>query len=462
MDVYGCSDLTELRGGFRKHTFSIYVGDETGMINKVSSVFSRRGFNIESLAVGLNGRKALFTVVALVDDRQAVQLVRQLLKMVKVEAVQDITGASLLERELELVKVRASAGSQRSEVLELAQVYRASVVDISEGSVTLSVAGDRGKCSSLERMLRKFGIMQLARAGKVGLVRGSTMRKEQWDAMKTIYEVEEDGAHTRANVLASSSSSSSSSSPSGTVTDESEEEEDDEDEDEDEEGGDVYPDRGGPRVWEVDTFAAGPTPAATTGATDEDSFDSTEATNPDANDSNIVESTLSILVENLPGVLSVVTGVFTQRGYNIQSLAVGPAESRGTSRITMVVPGTYESIANLAKQLEKRPSVMKVTDMTRSPFAERELMLVRVRSKRKQRSELLDLATMFRARVADVSEGTLTLEVTGDREKMDALQALLRPYGVLEVARTGRVSLPRESGVDTAMLQRFQTHTRLF
>ena len=144
------------------------------------------------------------------------------------------------------------------------------------------------------------------------------------------------------------------------------------------------------------------------------------------------------------------------------SAQVSPAETRGTSRITMVVPGTHNSILNLAKQLEKKPNVVQVTNMTEVPFAERELMLLRVRCDAAQRQELVDLATVFRARVADICPRTLTVELTGDKQKMAALQSLMRPYGILEVARTGRVGLPRESGVDTAMLQKFQTHTSLY
>ena len=438
LDVYGHAPLLE--SGMRKHTFSVFVGDETGMINKVSSVFSRRGFNIESLAVGLNGRKALFTVVALVDRSQAIQLVRQLLKLVKVERVADITGCQLLERELELVKVRAPAGSPRTEVLELAGVYRAGVVDISETTVTLSVAGDRGKISSLERMLSKFGIVQLARAGKVSLKRGSALDEQDWARFR------EEG---RAGAAAGGSSShkpKSEASPAVAAPE-----------------ADVYPDREGPKVWEVSTFPVH-------GEVDEDADALHErwglSNAPETSDAGpmdaIVESTLSILVENLPGVLSVVTGVFTQRGYNIQSLAVGPAESRGTSRITMVVPGTHNSILNLAKQLEKKPNVIQVTNMTEAPFAERELMLVRVGCSPAQRQELVDLATIFRGRVADICPRTLTIELMGDKQKMAALQSLMRPYGILEVARTGRVGLPRESGVDTALLQKFQTHTSLY
>jgi acetolactate synthase-1/3 small subunit len=163
--------------------------------------------------------------------------------------------------------------------------------------------------------------------------------------------------------------------------------------------------------------------------------------------------TLSLLVENAPGVLDRVTGVIARRGYNVQSLGVGPAESPDISRITLVVPGTPAECEKLLRQLRKLAPVLDATDITSVPFVERELMLVKVAADKSRRSELLDLVSVFRAKISDISGDTLTVEVTGDEEKLAQLQELLAPYGIVEVARTGRVALTRDSGVNTALLE---------
>ena len=162
--------------------------------------------------------------------------------------------------------------------------------------------------------------------------------------------------------------------------------------------------------------------------------------------------TLSIVVDNRPGVLDSITGVFARRGYNIQSLGVGPEKTFDVSRISTVVPGTYEDIAMLLKQILKVPYVISAEDITMTPFTERELMLLKVVCSRSQRAEIIDMCNIFRAKVADVSEDTVTIEVSGRQRKISAVQALLEPYGILEVARSGRVALPRDSGIDSALL----------
>ena len=162
--------------------------------------------------------------------------------------------------------------------------------------------------------------------------------------------------------------------------------------------------------------------------------------------------TLSVDVQDVPGVLNQVTGVISRRGYNVQSLAVGNSEKEGMSRITMVVPGDAKSMANLTKQLLKLVYVSSVTELHKVPHVARELMLVKVSCVPSQRGELLDLARIFHGTVCDVSRTTVTLEVTGKENKMRGLQEVLEPYGILEIARTGRVALERGSGVNSAYL----------
>jgi acetolactate synthase-1/3 small subunit len=166
-----------------------------------------------------------------------------------------------------------------------------------------------------------------------------------------------------------------------------------------------------------------------------------------------MKHTLSVLVEDEAGVLTRIAGLFARRGFNIESLAVGPAEQVGISRITMVVPGDDQIIEQLTKQLYKLINVLKVQDVTEIPCVERELMLIKVNSTAANRSEILELVTIFRAKVVDVSEDAVTIEVAGDPGKMVAIVQMLNKFGIREIARTGKISLTRESGVNTEYLK---------
>ncbi len=166
-----------------------------------------------------------------------------------------------------------------------------------------------------------------------------------------------------------------------------------------------------------------------------------------------MKHTLSVLVEDEAGVLTRIAGLFARRGFNIESLAVGPAEEAGISRITMVVPGDAHVIEQLTKQLYKLINVLKVQDITVIPCVERELMLLKVSAPSDKRSEILELAQIFRARVVDVAEQSLTLEVVGDPGKLVAIVQVLTKFGIQEIARTGKIALTRESGVNTEYLK---------
>jgi acetolactate synthase-1/3 small subunit len=166
-----------------------------------------------------------------------------------------------------------------------------------------------------------------------------------------------------------------------------------------------------------------------------------------------MKHTISVLVEDEAGVLTRIAGLFARRGFNIESLAVGQTEQGNISRITMVVPGDENTIEQLTKQLHKLINVIKVTDITDIPCVERELMLVKVNANPNTRAEVLQIAQIFRARVVDISDDSLTLEVVGDPGKMVAIISMLNKFGIKEIARTGKVALVRESGVNTEYLK---------
>ncbi|MGD1864171.1 MAG: acetolactate synthase small subunit [Phormidesmis sp.] len=170
-----------------------------------------------------------------------------------------------------------------------------------------------------------------------------------------------------------------------------------------------------------------------------------------------MKHTLSVLVQDESGVLTRIAGLFARRGFNIESLAVGPAEEAGVSRITMVVPGDDQVIEQLAKQLYKLVNVLTVDDITETPSVERELMLMKVNADGSNRAEVVGLAQLFRARVVDVSKEALTLEVVGDPGKLVAIEQMMKPFGIQEIARTGKIALTRESGVNTEYLKALES-----
>nr|BDA98677.1 acetohydroxyacid synthase small subunit [Rhodomonas sp. NIES-1730] len=166
-----------------------------------------------------------------------------------------------------------------------------------------------------------------------------------------------------------------------------------------------------------------------------------------------MKHTLSVLVEDESGVLTRIAGLFARRSFNIDSLAVGPTEKVGISRITMVVPSDHRTIEQLTNQLYKLVNILKVQDITHLPSVERELMLMKVNAKANSRSEILDIVKIFRAKVVDLSEDSIIIEVTGDPGKMYAIEQILSPFGIIEVARTGKISLIRDSKVNTEYLR---------
>jgi acetolactate synthase I/III small subunit len=152
---------------------------------------------------------------------------------------------------------------------------------------------------------------------------------------------------------------------------------------------------------------------------------------------------LSALVQNQPGVLAHISGMLASRGFNIDSLAVGETEVPDLSRMTFVVHGDDAELDQVRKQLDKIVTVVKVLDISSENFVERDLMLIKIRSNPQQRIEVSLIVEMFRGRVVDIDHETLMIEVSGQEGKIEAFIELMRPYGILELARTGRIALVR-------------------
>jgi len=158
-----------------------------------------------------------------------------------------------------------------------------------------------------------------------------------------------------------------------------------------------------------------------------------------------VRHTLVVLVEDKPGVLNRVASLFRRRAFNIESLTVGHTETAGISRMTIVVDGDQISVERLTSYLYKLVNVIQVDDISAKPMVSRDLAMIKVSTNAKSRSEIIQMVDLFRARVVDVTAGSLIIEVTGDERKVDSLMEVLKPLGIIEMVRTGAVAMARGS-----------------
>ncbi len=153
--------------------------------------------------------------------------------------------------------------------------------------------------------------------------------------------------------------------------------------------------------------------------------------------------TLAVIVENRPGVLTRVTTLFRRRGYNIESLAVGETENSSISRITIMVMGDEKILEQVTKQLYKLVDVIKIVDITDKRSVERELVMIKVKADVNVRAEIVQIVDIFRARIVDIGKTSLIIEVTGDSGKIDAIVESLKPFGIIELVRTGIIAMVR-------------------
>jgi len=155
--------------------------------------------------------------------------------------------------------------------------------------------------------------------------------------------------------------------------------------------------------------------------------------------------TISVLVDNHFGVLARISGLFSARGYNIESLCVGITEDATISRMTVVVQGDDNVLQQIVNQLNKMVEVIEVIDLTQESYVERELVLVKTSADATRRTELLEITNIFRAKVVDMSQAAVIIEVTGSQDKIQAFVDMIRPFGIQEVVRTGRIALARST-----------------
>ena len=161
-----------------------------------------------------------------------------------------------------------------------------------------------------------------------------------------------------------------------------------------------------------------------------------------------LKHTISVLVENRFGVLSHVSGLFSSRGFNITSLAVGETEDPTVSRMTLVVDADERILEQVIKQLRKLIDVIKVQDLTGQDYVDRELVLVKVNADSNTRSEVMQIVDIFRSKIVDVSPKSVTVEITGNEGKIRGIIDLLKQFGIKEITRTGRIAMARDSGRD--------------
>lgn len=157
-----------------------------------------------------------------------------------------------------------------------------------------------------------------------------------------------------------------------------------------------------------------------------------------------MKHTISVLVENKPGVLARIAGLFSGRGYNIDSLSVGETQDPTVSRMTIVSHGDDAVLEQITKQLNKLIDVIKVQDFAKKESIDRELVLVKVSCSTQNRSEIMQTVDIFRAKIVDVSPNTLTIEITGAEKKVEAFVELMKPFGIKEIVRTGKIAMARK------------------
>jgi len=167
-----------------------------------------------------------------------------------------------------------------------------------------------------------------------------------------------------------------------------------------------------------------------------------------------MKKTLSVTVDDESGVLTRISTVFSSRGFNINSITVGPTENTGISKIIITLPGDHHTIEQITKQLNKLIQVIEVNDITERACVERELMLIKVKIIKENRSEILELAKIFRAKVVDISLNSVTFEIAGDAGKIITFQQLLENFEVLEIVRSGKIALERDLGLNTEILKK--------
>jgi acetolactate synthase-1/3 small subunit len=156
-----------------------------------------------------------------------------------------------------------------------------------------------------------------------------------------------------------------------------------------------------------------------------------------------IKHTIVAIVQDKPGVLNRMVSLFRRRGFNIESIAVGHSEEPHLSRVTIVVDGSNAMVEQVRKQLDKLIDVVRVSDITGDKITVRELAMVKVKASSANRGEILEIADIFRANIVDVASDSLTIEITGDEDKIDSMLKLLRGFGIREIARTGRVAMIR-------------------